>query len=37
MFVESLSIYNQAPNPGQIRKNDVNNVVVNFKIIKRYI
>ena len=34
---ESLSFYHQAPNVVQIRKSEIHNVVMNFKILKNYI
>ena len=36
-LVESLSLYHQAPNLAQIRKGEIHNVVLNFKILKHYI
>ena len=35
-LAESLSLYHQAPNLVQIRKSEIHNVVINFKILKNY-
>ena len=34
---ESLSLYHQVPNLGQIRKSEIHNIVMNVKILKNYI
>ena len=36
-LVESLSLYHQAPNLVQIRKSEIHNVAMNFKILKNSI
>ena len=36
-LAESLSLYHQAPNLVKVRKSEIHNVVVNFKILKTYI
>ena len=34
-LAESLSLYHQTPNLVQIRKSEIHNVVMNFKILKQ--
>ena len=36
-FAESLYLYHQAPNLVQIKKSKIHNVVINVKILKKYI
>ena len=36
-LAESLSLYHPAPNLVQIRKSEIHNVAINFKILKNYI
>ena len=36
-LAESLSLYDQAPNLVEVRKSEIHNTAMNFKILKNYI